>query len=109
MIQRRFRSQPNGGKLLLDVSPEAAGWRYLSFKVARLEPGAVIEADTGGEEVIFVPLVGCGSITFHGQTHELTRRDLFREVPDLVYLPPRTSYRLEGREAFELAWGGAPA
>ena len=108
MVTRRFRSQP-GGKFLLDVSPETAGWRYLSFKVARLNAGEVIEADTGGDEVIFVPLAGRGNLTFHGQTHELTRRDLFREVPDLVYLPPRTPYRIEGVESFEVAWGGAPA
>ena len=108
MVTRRFRSQP-GGKLLLDVSPKSAGWRYLSFKVARLNADEVMEADTGNEEVIFVPLVGWGNLTFLGQTHDLTRRDLFREVPDLVYLPPRTPYRIEGREAFEIAWGGAPA
>ena len=108
MTQRRFRSPP-GGRFLLDVSPETAGWRYLSFKVARLGVGEVIESDTGHEEVIFVPLAGRGSITFCGQTHGLSRRDLFREVPDIVYLPPHTPYRMEGREAFEVAWGGAPA
>ncbi len=107
-MKRRLRSDPEG-KFLLDVSPTTAGWRYLSFKVARLDPGGVIEADTGNEEVIFVPLAGRGRIVFNGQAHELARRDLFREVPDLVYLPPRTPYRLEGLETLEVAWGGAPA
>jgi hypothetical protein len=39
------------------------------------------------EEVVIVPLVGRGKLLFNGQTHELARKDLFRELADIVYLP----------------------
>lgn len=110
-MKRRYPSQPDG-EFLLHVTPEIAGWRYLSFKVVRLTPGQVLEGNTANEEVIFVPLLGGGQLTSDGQSHPLSRQDPFRERPDLVYLPPRTPYRLETAKAsspFEVAFGGAPA
>jgi 5-deoxy-glucuronate isomerase len=107
-MKRHHRPNQNS-RFLHDVSPETAGWKYLSFKVARLGPGQTIEADTGREEVVIVPLSGRGKLSFNGQTHELSRQDLFREKPDIAYLPPRTRYQVEAVDALELAIGGAPA
>jgi len=107
-VSRHYRPHPDG-PFLLDVQPEAARWKYLSFKVARLAPGQTIEANTGLEEVVFVPLTGRGKLSFNGESHEFTRKDLFREVPQIAYLPPRTGYTVEAKEPFELAMGGAPA
>jgi 5-deoxy-glucuronate isomerase len=39
----------------------------------------------------------------------LARNDLFRELADIVYLPPRTKYVVEAMGPFEFAIGGAPA
>jgi 5-deoxy-D-glucuronate isomerase len=92
-----------------DVRPETAHWKYLSFKVAALAPGQKLEGNTGDEEVVIVPLVGRGKISFNRETHQLGREDLFRELADVVYLPPRMAYLLAGADAFEFAIGGAPA
>ena len=108
MVKRHYRPNPQG-MFLLDISPETAHWRYLSFKVARLAPGQTLEGDTATQQVVIVPLVGRARLAFRDQTHELARQDLFREVADIAYLPPRTKYKLEAVDAFEAALGGAPA
>jgi len=93
----------------LDVAPETAGWRYLSFRVIALEPGDTIRGDTAGNEMAFVPLAGSGRFGFEGTTHAVARRDVFTEKPQVAYLPPRTSYSIEALGRFEVAMGGAPA
>ncbi len=108
--QRRHRSDPSApGGYLLNVTPQTAGWRYLSFKVARVGPGSVIEENTGHEEVMLVPLAGNGRVKYGQQEQPLSRPDLFRGRSDVLYLPPGTAYRLEADENFEVAVGGAPA
>jgi 5-deoxy-glucuronate isomerase len=107
-LKRHYRPDPKS-KFLLNITPETAQWKYISFKVVRLSPNESIEADTATEEVVVVPLVGRGKLLFNGQTHELARKDLFRELADIAYLPPRTKYKLEAIESLELAIGGAPA
>jgi 5-deoxy-glucuronate isomerase len=107
-LKRHYRPDQNA-RFLLNITPETAQWKYISFKVAKLRPNEIIEADTGTEEVVIVPLAGRGKLLFNGQTHELARKDLFRELADVAYLPPRTKYKLEAIESFEVAVGGAPA
>src|ERR1700751_3649416 len=107
-LKRHYRPDPKS-KFLLNITPETAQWKYISFKVVRLSPNESIEADTATEEVVIVPLVGRGKLLFNGQTHELARKDLFRESADIAYLSPRTKYKLEAIESFEVAIGGAPA
>src|SRR5215831_8113284 len=107
-LKRLYRPDQNA-RFLLNITPETAQWKYISFKVAKLRPNEIIEADTGTEEVVIVPLAGRGKLLFNGQTHELARKDLFRELADIAYLPPRTKYKLEAIERFEVAFGGAPA
>ena len=97
------------GPYALNVDPQKAEWKYISFKVVNLRPGEKLEAETGSEEVVFVPLVGRGTLSFGGKSYELNRKDLFRDRPDIAYLPPRTRYTLEAIDAWEIALGGAPA
>ena len=107
-LKRHYRSN-HSSRFLLDITPETACWKYISFKVARLSPNETIKANTSSEEVVIVPLVGRGKLLFNGNTHELVRRDLFRDLAEIAYLPPRTDYKLEAIERFEVAIGGAPA
>jgi 5-deoxy-glucuronate isomerase len=107
-MNRNYHSSREG-QYALNVDPQKAEWKYISFKVVNLRPGEKLETETGGEEVVFVPLVGRGTLTFGGKSYELKRKDLFRGRPDIAYLPPRTSYTLEATDALEMALGGAPA
>jgi 5-deoxy-glucuronate isomerase len=94
---------------LLEITPESAGWRYLSFRVVALAPGETVEGDTAGNEIAVVPLAGSGWFGFGGETHPVSRRDVFTEKPHVAYLPPGTTYSIGGTGAFEVAIGSAPA
>lgn len=105
---KRHYNSAKGEQVLFEITPKSAEWRYLSFKVLALKAGATVVADCGGEEMVFVPLSGEGAIEFGGERYPLKRGDLFSERADIVYLPPRTEYRLVGEKDFEIAIGGAP-
>jgi 5-deoxy-glucuronate isomerase len=106
---KRIYKPDHNAQLLLDLSPEKVGWKYLSFKVARLGVGQRLEADTESEEIVIVPLSGHGSVFFQNDCYQLSRADLFRQKPDIVYLPPKSKYWVTATRQFELAIGGAPA
>jgi 5-deoxy-glucuronate isomerase len=91
------------------VSADAAQWRYLSFEVLVFGAGDFMEESTGDQEIAIVPLVGHADVAYSGQVHTIGRQDLFRELTDFVYLPPRTDYRIVAAEPFEVGIGGAPA
>ena len=82
-MKRHYK--PDLGNLYLhNVRPETAHWKYLSFKVAAIAAGQELAGNTGDEEVVVVPLVGRGKITFNRETHQLGREDLFRELADAL-------------------------
>ncbi len=111
-IVRHVRPRAGSGSIL-DISPAAVGWRFLSFRVVVLKPGETLEADTGGNEVAIVPIAGSGWFEFDGARHAVARRDLFRERPSVLYLPPRSGYAIGAADGatggLEVAIGGAPA
>lgn len=107
-MQRIYKPDHNA-QLLLDLSPAKVGWKYLSFKVARLSDGQKLEATTEAEEIVIVPLSGHGSVFFQNDSYQLSRVDLFRQKPDILYLPPRSRYQVTATQPFEFAVGGAPA
>jgi 5-deoxy-D-glucuronate isomerase len=84
---KRIYSSDQTSQVLLDITPEIAGWKYISFRVVRLAEGKTLEADTASNEAVIVPLGGRGRLSFDGNTEALIRNDLFRELADIVYLP----------------------
>jgi 5-deoxy-glucuronate isomerase len=96
-------------QFLIDVTPESAHWKYLSFRVAKIPAGQTLEGNSGGDEIVIVPLLGRAQIQFNRVTHQLRRDDLFAQRTDVVYLPPRTVYSIQSLDGFEVAIGGAPA
>jgi 5-deoxy-glucuronate isomerase len=98
-----------GPGTLIQVTPASVGWRYLSFRVLALAPRETVAGDTAGEEMAIVPLGGSGSFGFAGETHPVSRRDVFTAKPHVLYLPPGTAYTIGAVGAFEVAIGSAPA
>ena len=87
------------------ITPEQAGWRYLTFGVERLT--GVRETETGGEEVAIVLLEGGCTVTLADVRFELgPRAGVFAELPWTLYLPRDTPFRVEGEA--ELAVASAP-
>jgi 5-deoxy-glucuronate isomerase len=84
------------------VTPERAGWRYLSFRV---ETGS-FSADTGDEEICLVPLGGACRVEVEDGGWQLgARANVFAGMPSALYLPRDTAYRVDGDA--ELAVSGA--
>jgi 5-deoxy-glucuronate isomerase len=84
------------------VTPESAGWRYLSFRVERV--AGLHEDDTGGEETAIVLLEGACAVEAEGERFELgPRAGVFRQLPWTLYLPRDTSYRIEGEAQVAIA------
>jgi 5-deoxy-glucuronate isomerase len=107
-MQRHYK--PTLDKLYRhDVRAENAGWKYLSFAAAALEATQTLEHNTGNEECVIVPLIGHATVAYGSETHTIGRGDLFRQLTDIIYLPPRTDFRIAASERFEVAIGRAPA
>ncbi len=91
------------------VTPQSAGWQYLSFRVIVLAAGETYTVVTGGEEVAIVPLQGAGVLTVDGASYALQRSGVFVGPPSLLYAPPGKTVVVKAERAFEFAVGGAPA
>jgi 5-deoxy-glucuronate isomerase len=107
-VNRHYRSD-NSQPFRIDVTPKEAQWRYLSFRVLALEPGQTQQLNTGDSEIVVVPLSGEGSCTFGNETFDFSRTSVFEEIPDIFYLPPRSTVSLKAAKSIEVAIGGAPA
>jgi 5-deoxy-glucuronate isomerase len=98
------------------VTPESAGWRYVGFEPLLLQPGAVVERDTGDRECCVVAIGGAIHIrSERGDWSDLGGRvSPLEGAPDAAYLPPGTRFTVAsaGSEAevglcFAPANGGA--
>jgi 5-deoxy-glucuronate isomerase len=110
-IVRYPAEHPQSDGTVLDVTREAAGWKYVSFRLWRLAPDQEVEDDTGDEEVGLVVLSGKVSVHTAAQSWERIgeRDNVFEGRPYVVYLPPHTSFRLKAVTNCEVARAGAKA
>jgi len=74
------------------VTPEAAGWRYLHFGVR----AGSFSSNTGDVEIALVPLGGRCRVEAEGERWELGgRASVFDGMPWALYLPRDTAYGVE--------------
>ena len=100
------------GRVIVEVTPERAGWRYVGFRVVRLADGEVEAFATAAREFCLVVLTGTVDATIDGIRHEGlgTRASVFEPVsPAAVYVPPGCDVALRARGAAEVALCAAPA
>ena len=95
--------------IALDVTPQSANWKHLSFRVSRLEAGQASEFSTGNTEVAVVPLEGSYSASVGDHQFDVSRTSVFEQRPDILYVPPGHDVRIEAVTDCEVATGGAPA
>lgn len=94
------------------VTPERAGWEYLSMYALRLNSGQKYNAATGGNELALVILGGrCSVRSNRGDFENIGRRpNVFSGMPWAVYLPRNTTWELEAlSDGFEVAACEVPA
>jgi 5-deoxy-glucuronate isomerase len=102
------------GGLLVETSPSAAGWDYLSFAVRRLVRGSEWSGDTGDQEAALVVLGGVISLRIDmdagSETWEMGERTgPFDGLPWSAYLPPHTRFSVTCQVEADIAWATAPA
>ncbi|MCY3573550.1 MAG: 5-deoxy-glucuronate isomerase [Chloroflexi bacterium] len=97
------------GMIALDVTPQSAGWQYLSYRVVNLSAGQVYLHRTEGTELALVPLTGAGYIETAAGRFDMQRAGVFIEKPSVLYLPPGQEFAVRSDSAFEFAFGAAPA
>ncbi len=92
-----------------EVTPEVAGWRYLSFRLLALRSGGQATVGGGADELGLVLLGGSALVRGPRGTWRLARRSVFEEPPWAVYLPPGAAATVEAETSAELAVVGARA
>jgi 5-deoxy-glucuronate isomerase len=93
------------GAWALEVTPELAGWAYSGLRVLELDAGDEHAFDTGGEEVVVLPLAGGGcTVDCDGESFRLTGRpSVFTAVTDFAYVPRDAHVRIRAGTRVRLA------
>jgi len=87
----------------VDVTPESAGWTESSLRVVELGTSEPLNLDTGGTEVMVLPLAGGGTVESDGRSYELGyRASVFDGPADMVYIGTHTEYTLSGSGRFAI-------
>ena len=71
--------------VVMNVTPESAGWQHLRFQLVALKAGQTFSLNTGNDEMALVPLSGRGVCSVAGQRFELTRTGVFIDLPHVLY------------------------
>ncbi|GAC1407133.1 MAG: 5-deoxy-glucuronate isomerase [Ktedonobacteraceae bacterium] len=96
----------------IDITPETAGWKYVSFSVYRLTQGQTFRGAANGRETTLVVLSGIGKAELNGQSvGQLGERlSVFEnKAPYALYLSEDASYQIEcTSDDMEIAVASAP-
>jgi 5-deoxy-glucuronate isomerase len=111
LLLRPNRLKPGEAGEVISLTPERAGWQYISFGVRRLRAGDRLSAETGDTETALLVLGGeCEVESTAGAWKGLgRRRHVFDGLPHALYLPRRTAYAVKATTALEVALCGARA
>jgi 5-deoxy-glucuronate isomerase len=83
------------GAFSLVVTPEQAGWAYSGLRVLELDPGAAHSFQSGGEELLVLPLAGSCTVECESRRLELAGREgVFTGVTDFAYVPRDAEARI---------------
>ena len=94
--------------VIVEVTPELAGWDYIHFQARRLRAGHTWSFATGEYELALVPLGGTVSVdSDRGQWPRIGEREnVFAGLPSALYVPRRTQFSVTAVTAseFAVAW-----
>ena len=93
----------------MSITPESAGWTYLSFAVVVLGVGETHQHLLSDQETAVVPLAGSATVRVGDIETTLSRSSVFDEMPRIAYAPPGVAIEIVADESFEFAIGSAPA
>lgn len=105
------RPEPTADGLVLEVTPESAGWKYVGFRVYRLAAGQTLRKETGDQEVCLVLLSGRADVSTRQASWNNIggRMSVFEKIPPYaVYVPNGEAYAVTALTELELAVALAP-
>ena len=102
---------PEDPGLILDITPELAGWDFISFQVRKLEEGGVWSFDTGNNELALVNLTGRYRVESNrGRWSGIGGRNtVFEGGAHALYLPRNTEFSVAAEQAGEFAVAWVPS
>jgi 5-deoxy-glucuronate isomerase len=102
---------PTADGVVVDVTPDSAGWTYVGFRVVKMMAGQRYDGREVGREACLVVLSGTVAIEAGGECHTGLggRKDVFDGAPTSVYLPAGMSYVVTAETDAELAVCTAPS
>jgi len=89
------------------ITPQTAGWTFLSFRTLRRSPGEELSGATGNQETALIWMGGTALVDGVGPVGD--RHDVFSGLPSTLLLPPGSSYRMRAQTDLHLAIVSAPA
>ncbi len=95
--------------VLLEVTPESAGWSNVAFAVHALDAATSHRDRLADRETAIVTISGSGRVLVDGQTVDVARTSVFEQVGRVVYVPPGVEFTIETDDALTVAVGSAPA
>lgn len=112
LVKPADQSESDDPDLIVSVTPESAGWDYISFQARRLERGRQWEFHTGENEMALVNLSGSFSVASNrGRWRDVGGRpNVFAGPCHMLYLPTGSDLTVTCDSAageFAVAW--APA
>src|SRR5262245_1126457 len=96
--------------VVVEVTPEQAGWNYIRFQLRRLHAQSSWTVATSNYELAIVVLSGRISVEANrGQWQHIGGRDsVFSGLPSALYLPRHTSLTVSAETSCEYAVALAP-
>lgn len=96
--------------VIVEVTPEMAGWDYISFQLRRLPARSSWTSGTGEQEMAIVVMSGRLSVSSDkGEWSGIGKRDsVFSGLPYALYLPRHTSFTVSTETDCEYAVAQAP-
>ncbi len=96
--------------VVVEITPEKAGWQYISFQLRRLAAGQSWTYATGEYELAVVPMSGRVSVESNrGRWSNVGQRaSVFTGLPHALYLPRHTSLSVTAEGDCEFAVAMAP-
>jgi len=88
-------ANPQDPDLILAVTPESAGWDFISFQARRLGAGKEWSFTSGENELAIVLLTGAISVrSTRGSWQGLERKDVWTSAATALYLPRGTDFTI---------------
>jgi len=100
-----------GSGVLLEVTPQAAGWEYITFAVRRIARGTRWTGRTDGQECCLVLLSGHCTVAWNGGEARTLgpRTSVFDAYPHAAYLPDGYRFDVEALDTADVAECRAPS